>query len=85
LQKIAIAARQSRKGSLCEANGVPDVMLKSFLHARQRKRERLSCGGSHKRSSRRMTGRPARLPSGASGRAAEHCLGFLIRKREHLS
>ena len=38
LQKIAIAARYARSGSLWLANSVPDVIEKSFLQDRQRQR-----------------------------------------------
>jgi DUF1009 family protein len=38
LQKIAMAARYDLSGILCEANSVPAVSVKSFLHARQRYR-----------------------------------------------
>ena len=38
VEKIAMAARYIRSGSLCEANSVPEVMVKSLAHALQRNR-----------------------------------------------
>jgi hypothetical protein len=40
LQKMAMAARQSRSGLLCEANSVPEVIEKSLPQSLSRQRQR---------------------------------------------